>query len=210
MASPSRRTAVNVVAARWSPPLLVVLALVCGAGARAAETASVANVSAAPEPVAAVFMRTMIVVRDIERSKRFYTQAFGFRVAQHLTLEDALTKAQLGIPLSRRATFALLVNDAIIDGRKRPTASIGLLQLDAPASAPLMRPAGEVLAAGEHVMALRTNDIGTVHRTLQALGARYAVDPVTTADGAATELVVYDPDGVRIHVVQRPDTARDF
>lgn len=184
--------------------------LLCGPAALATETPATGGVPSAPEPVAAVFMRTMIVVRDIERSKHFYTSAFGFRVTQHLVLEDSLTKAQLGIPPSRRATFALLVNDAVIGGRRRPTASIGLLQLDTPASAPLVRPDGEVLAAGEHVMALRTNDIRAVHQTLQRLGARYAVEPVTTADGSATELVVYDPDGVRIHVVQRPDTARDF
>jgi catechol 2,3-dioxygenase-like lactoylglutathione lyase family enzyme len=184
--------------------------LLCGPAACAAGAPSTGAAAPAPEPIAAVFMRTMVVVRDIERSKHFYTSAFGFRVTQHVVLEDPLTKAQLGIPLSRRATFALLVNDAIIDGRKRPTASIGLLELDTPASAPLVRPDGEVLAAGEHVMALRTNDIRAVHRSLQMLGARYAVEPVSTADGSATELVVYDPDGVRIHVVQRPDTERDF
>lgn len=164
----------------------------------------------ATEPLASSFMRTMLVVRDLQATKRFYTYAFGFRVERETRLDDALTKSQLGIPMSRQALFVLLVADAAINGRKRPSASIGLLQLDNPSSAPLSRPMNEVLATGEHAMALRTNDIATVHARLQELGARYAVQPVKTPDGSATELVVYDPDGVRVHVVQRPDSPRDF
>ena len=169
-----------------------------------------APAAAQEAPLSSVFMRTMVVVRDLERSQRFYTYAFGFKAAREVELADALTKAQLGIPASRRARFVLLTSDGVLGGRARPTASIGLLQLEDPPSAPLSRPADEVLAAGEHVMALRTSDIATVHARLRELGARYAVQPVSTADGTATELVVHDPDGVRIHVVQRPDSARDF
>lgn len=172
--------------------------------------AAVPAAQAADEPLSSVFMRTMVVVRDLERSQRFYTYAFGFRAAREVELADALTKAQLGIPASRRARFVLLTSDGLLGGRARPTASIGLLQLENPSSSPLSRPVDEVLAVGEHVMALRTSDIATVHARLRELGARYAVQPVSTADGTATELVVYDPDGVRIHVVQRPDSARDF
>jgi catechol 2,3-dioxygenase-like lactoylglutathione lyase family enzyme len=166
--------------------------------------------AAEEEPLASSFMRTMVVVRDLEISKRFYSYAFGFRAERETELTDALTKSQLGIPMSRKARFVLLVTDGVINGRKRPSASIGLLQLDNPPSAPLSRPVTEVLAAGEHAMALRTNNIATVHARLQELGAHYAVQPVRTPDGSATELVVYDPDGVRIHVVQRPDSPRDF
>ncbi len=166
--------------------------------------------AAEEEPLASSFMRSMVVVRNLETSKRFYSYAFGFQVQRETELADALTKSQLGIPMSRKARFVLLVADGAINGRKRPSASIGLLQLDNPPSAPLARPVNEVLAAGEHAMALRTNNIATVHARLQELGARYAVQPVKTPDGSATELVVYDPDGVRIHVVQRPDSPRDF
>lgn len=162
------------------------------------------------EPIQSSFMRTMIVVRDLEASKRFYTYAFGFRVERELDLVDAVTKAQLGIPMSRKARFALLVNDAVIGGQKRPSASVGLLQLDDPPSVPLSRPANEVLAIGEHVMALRTNDMPAVIARLKELTARFAIEPVITPDGKAIEIAVYDPDGLRIHVVQRPDSPRDF
>jgi catechol 2,3-dioxygenase-like lactoylglutathione lyase family enzyme len=158
-----------------------------------------------PEELATSFSRTMIVVRDLEASKRFYTYALGFTVQRELELTDATTKAQLGIPLSRRARFAVVVPRARLHGKARTTASVGLLQLDAPASTPLSRPTNEVLAIGEHVMALRTNDIATVHARLKELAARIAVPPVTSPDGKQIELVVYDPDGVRIHVDQRPD-----
>lgn len=193
-------------------PLHIVLraCLIAASLAPLSQPANASGTEPPKEPLSAVFMRTMVVVSDLERSKAFYTECFGLRVAQESELDDALTKAQLGIPESRRARFALLVSDGVIAGRRRASASIGLLQLDAPPSAPLQRPAGEVLAAGEHVMALRTNDIATVDGCLQRRGARYAVQPVTTADGTATELVVHDPDGVRIHVVQRPDNGRDF
>jgi predicted enzyme related to lactoylglutathione lyase len=55
-------------------------------------------------------------------------------------------------------------------------------------------------------MAVRTSDIETVYRRLEQLGARILLEPMKSPDGRQAELVVHDPDGVRIHVVQRPDS----
>ncbi len=157
------------------------------------------------EELATSFSRTMIVVRDLEASKHFYTYALGFTLRREVELTDATTKAQLGIPMTRRARFAVVVPKAMLHGKPRTTASVGLLQLDDPPASPLLRPINDGLSIGEHVMALRTNDIAAVFARLKELGARIAIPPVTSPDGKQIELIVYDPDGVRIHVDQRPD-----
>ena len=59
------------------------------------------------------------------------------------------------------------------------------------------------------MMAVRTSDIETVYARLQELGAKFLLHPMKSPDGTQTELVVHDPDGVRIHVVERPDTKFD-
>ena len=78
---------------------------------------------------------------------------------------------------------------------------IGLLEVDGPALPRMVRPAD--LAVGEAMMAVMTNDIGAVHERLLGLDARILYPPTRSPDGSESELVVHDPDGLRIHVVDR-------
>jgi catechol 2,3-dioxygenase-like lactoylglutathione lyase family enzyme len=79
------------------------------------------------------------------------------------------------------------------------------LSITDPAPPVLRRPEGHDLAVGEAMLAVRTSDIATVRERLDELGARILLEPMRSADGRQTELVVHDPDGIRIHVVQRAD-----
>jgi hypothetical protein len=67
------------------------------------------------------------------------------------------------------------------------------------------RPSDVNLVSGEAMMAMRATDIDTVYARLQELDAKILLHPMKSPDGIQIELVVHDPDGTRVHVVERPD-----
>lgn len=170
--------------------------------------AAAASAEEAPLPdVVSVLSRTAIVVHDLEASKRFYTYALGYRVSFDGDITRPIIATQLGLAEGQRAWFTVLESSNEIAGRKRDGAMIGLLRIANPEPPRLARPAGHDLAVGEAMLAVRTTDIATVHARLKELGARILLEPLRSPDGSQVELVVHDPDGIRIHVVERSDPA---
>lgn len=152
-----------------------------------------------------VMSRMTMVVADAERSTRFYSYALGYEVVSDRLVDNPVVKVQLGLEPERTVRFVILRSSHLIGGQRREGAQLGLLQVDHPPLPAMRRPPGAPLASGEAMMAMRTSDIALVHRRLRELGARIVLEPMKSPDGRETELVVHDPDGVRIHVVQRPD-----
>ncbi|MBL8645502.1 MAG: VOC family protein [Rhodospirillaceae bacterium] len=152
-----------------------------------------------------VMSRMTMVVADIEVSKRFYTYALGYEALSDNVITNPIVKTQMGLSPERTVRFAVLRSSHMIAGKKREGAQLGLIQVGNPALPVMKRPAGADLAAGEAMMAMRTTDIKLVYARLKELKARILLEPMVSPDGRETELVVHDPDGVRIHVVQRPD-----
>jgi len=158
-----------------------------------------------PPDVVSVLSRTAIVVADLEASKRFYSWALGYEVSFDGDITRPEVVAQLQLAPGQRAWFTVLRSSSVIEGVRRDGAMIGLLSITDPAPPVMRRPAGHDLAIGEAMLAVRTTDIATVRERLGELGARILLEPMRSADGSQTELVVHDPDGIRIHVVQRSD-----
>lgn len=152
-----------------------------------------------------VMSRMTMVVADIERSKRFYSYALGYEVLGDTVITNPVVKTQMGVSQDRSVRFAILRSSHMIAGQKREGAQLGLIQVGNPSLPVMRRPEGADIASGEAMMAMRTTDIKQAYARLQELGARILLEPMTSPDGRETELVVHDPDGVRIHVVQRPD-----
>ena len=152
-----------------------------------------------------VLSRMTILVKDVDVSKRFYTYALGYKVLLDKDISRPTVLTLMGLGPEQKVRFAILKSSHIIEGIRREGAGLGLIQVSNPSPPVMSRPDGAILAIGESMMAVRTSDIETVYQRLQELGARIVIEPITTADGSETELVVHDPDGVRIHVVQRPD-----
>jgi catechol 2,3-dioxygenase-like lactoylglutathione lyase family enzyme len=146
-----------------------------------------------------------MVVADIEASKRFYSYGLGYEVQSDNVIANPVVKTQMGVAQDREVRFAILRSSNVIAGKKREGAQLGLIQVGNPPLPAMKRPPGADLASGEAMMAMRTTDIKLVHARLKQLGARILLEPMVSPDGKETELVVHDPDGVRIHVVQRPD-----
>jgi catechol 2,3-dioxygenase-like lactoylglutathione lyase family enzyme len=166
-----------------------------------------ATPAARAEDTVSVMSRMTMVVADAERSTRFYSHALGYEVVSDRVIDNPVVKRQLGLEPARSVRFVILRSSHLIEGQRREGAQLGLLQVGNPPLPVLSRPAGALLASGESMMALRTSDIALVYRRLRELGARIVLEPMQSPDGRETELVVHDPDGVRIHVVQRPDRA---
>jgi catechol 2,3-dioxygenase-like lactoylglutathione lyase family enzyme len=157
--------------------------------------------------VVSVLSRTAIVVHDLEASKRFYTYALGYKVGFDGDITRPIIATQLGLAEGQRAWFTVLESTNVVAGQKRDGAMIGLLSITNPEPPRMARPAGHDLAIGEAMLAVRTTDIATTHARLKELGARILLEPLPSPDGTQVELVVHDPDGIRIHVVERSDPA---
>lgn len=186
-------------AARGLARLILLPALLLAAATKAEE---------APLPdVVSVLSRTAIVVHDLEASKRFYTYALGYRVGFDGDITRPIIATQLGLAEGQRAWFTVLESSNVVAGQKRDGAMIGLLSITNPEPPRMTRPEGHDLAVGEAMLAVRTTDIAAVHARLKELGARILLEPLPSPDGTQVELVVHDPDGIRIHVVERSDPA---
>lgn len=163
--------------------------------------AMVAGPAQAAEP-AVIYPRTLLIVSDMEASKRFYGYALGLKLTRDAPITDAVTWRHLGIADTHAARIVVYDTAEALYGKPRESAVIALLQVSDP---PLpRRPRAANLMAGDAVMALRTDDIDTVIARLKEIGATFAVDPVRTPDGLI-EMAVLDPDGVRLQINQRPD-----
>jgi catechol 2,3-dioxygenase-like lactoylglutathione lyase family enzyme len=149
-----------------------------------------------------IYPRSLIVVSDIDKSLRFYSYALGWKVTRNAPIADTITFKHLGIPDTHTARIAVVEPAKELYGKPRDGAVLALLQIDNPKPPAVTRPAN--LAVGQHVLAVRTDDIKTVIARLKEIGATFAVEPVETPDGLI-EMAVLDPDGVRLQINQRPD-----
>lgn len=165
-------------------------------------------VSSAQTDVATIqsaLLRTAIVVKDRERSKAFYESALGYEVSFDGDITRPTVLEQLGLPDDQRVHFVVLKGAERVRGTAVTGAMIGLLEIQNPTPATMTRPRGVDLAVGESMLAVVTSDIDHAYRRAQALGVRVLLPPTKAPDGSEAEMVLHDPDGIRVHVVQRYD-----
>jgi catechol 2,3-dioxygenase-like lactoylglutathione lyase family enzyme len=153
-----------------------------------------------------ILPRNLLIVSDITASKKFYEYALGFTVTRDAAIADKITFKHLGIPDTHTAHIVVFQPDGEMNGVKRESAVLALLQVSNPPLPKVTRPTN--LAVGEVVMALRTDNIEAIIARLKEIGATFAVEPVRTPDGLI-EMAVLDPDGVRMQINQRNDSERE-
>lgn len=141
-----------------------------------------------------------IVVADLARSVKFYTELLGFRVAKEARLEGEWIDRIVGLK-GVKGRVAYIVAPA---GEPR----IELLCYDAPAGAnpPENRRANTV---GLRHIALRVDDIAALTARLRAAGVTVFSDPVKVPHGVVRhdqgeKTLVYflDPDGVILELAE--------
>jgi len=184
--------------------LLAITACITTFPARA-EPASSPLAEAETIDLVSVLSRMTLVVKDADVSKRFYTYALGYEEVMDRVIDRESVRTLMGLEADQTVRFVIVGSSHVINDKKREGAGIGLIQVGNPAPPVMTRPGASDLASGEAMMAVRTSDIDTVYQRLLELDAKILIPPMKSADGLETELVVHDPDGIRIHVVQRPD-----
>ncbi len=148
-------------------------------------------------------LRTAIVTADLAASKRFYVDGLGFSIRFDGDITRPAVVQQLGLVAGQLAWFVVLKGAESLHGRPVVGAMVGLLRIERPALPAMQRPAGAELVTGEAMLAIETDRIAEIERRLRALGVPFVVPPVLSADGRETEMVVRDPDGTRVHIVER-------
>ena len=161
------------------------------------------NTAADSVVIDSVMLRTALVVGDIEASKRFYSYALGYTVSYSGDISRPAVLEQLQLDEGREVSFAVLKGATSVKDRELTGAMIGLLHVDNPPLAKMVRPGPDSMATGEGMMAIVSSDIATVHERAKELGVTVLLPPTLSADESESEMVVYDPDGIRIHVVER-------
>lgn len=149
------------------------------------------------------FERFTIFCRDMQASLAFYRDVLGLLVVEEKTIEGAAAGALLQLPACRMqiALLAAAADAPVI---------IGLFQISETPMATLHPPVGQP-AYGQTALVLSTSDFDVVHAALEAAGSRFLTPPVRypklqagarSPAGIYREMIVYDPDGIPISLLQ--------
>jgi len=148
----------------------------------------------AHSPLPPVVKRTTIVVRDIERSRRFYRDLLGFRV----WYDREYTFSGGGFPLTQAGDRCHLL---IMEARDPEIGKIGLLQYTHPPLPP--EPLPERIGFGGVIFVGEVEDVSQLYDSLLAAGVPVRTPPhlfeVTGADGKLKRMqrcCFFDPDGI--------------
>lgn len=160
---------------------------------------------AADERPNVALIRFCVIPADIERSVRFYREVLGYDVVYDGDIEHPTNRYLLGLAPQEKARFVILRGDKQIDGQDVTTIGIGLMTINGRENIPVApMPQDNSIAAGQAMLATRTDNMAELIARAKAFGAIMPVDVIETETrrGTELELVILDPDGVRIHVVQ--------
>ncbi|MFM8618409.1 MAG: VOC family protein [Opitutaceae bacterium] len=141
-----------------------------------------------------------LVVSDLERSVRFYTEVLGFRKTADVVMEGAWIEEIIGL----RGVRGLVAFVEAPGGGPR----IELLQYVTPAGAVLPENSRANTHGLRH-LAFRVDDIAAMSARLRAAGVTLLSDPVRVpagvvkfAAGDKTLLYFLDPDGVILELAE--------
>ncbi len=158
---------------------------------------------AEPEPaVSSAVVRVAITTRDIEVARRFYVEGLGYSVRYDGDITNPENRTLLGLKVDERARFMVLDSNREFSGKKHDGAGIGLLAVSGRRLGRLSHPHRNNLATGEAMLAVETSNIAAVIKRLRRIGTPILSGPITGHDGHQIEIVVRDPDGTRIHIVE--------
>ena len=147
-------------------------------------------------------LRMTLVSADIERSKKFYTEVFGYTVRFDGEINQPEARTLMALAPSDRARFIVLNGPTTMDGKPVSSVGIGLIAVSGAKKLPALdQPIGNRLASGQAMMAINTTNFDRVLAQLRKLGAPIVSGPIVGHGGTEIEIVTRDPDGTRIHVV---------
>ncbi len=173
---------------------------------QAAEPTAIVTPTAAPAVERARLLRTALIVRDVDRSLRFYA-LFGY--VPEAEMGGPRDPAKTAFPLNAAATAFRLV---ILGSQASPGARIGLVSFDDPPAKASRRPRRKV-GEGDMVFVFDVADARQAHERLRAAGADIVETPQVylskQLDGRGRPLEgrvfhVFDPDGNLVELLEAP------
>lgn len=149
------------------------------------------------------FARVSIFCRHLERSLAFYRDLLGMVAVEDKVIEGPAAGALLQLPACRMRIVLLA-----------PTASaqvvVGLFEIGGVSLAEVAAPS-QGIARGQTALVLTTTEFDAVHAKLEAAGAKFLTPPVRypkrqaserSPAGLYREMIVYDPDGQLLSLMQ--------
>ena len=132
-----------------------------------------------------------VVVRDLDTSKRFYTQTLGLELADEIEVSDPALSTGLGVPDAklRAGFFRLPGSDAQIE----------MIEYVSPTAADAENAAANRVGYGH--FALTVTDVDAAHAALSEAGVQFVSEPVTVP-GDVRFCWLLDPDGNRVELIQ--------
>jgi len=193
---------------RFFPAVLA--ALVLAPSLSPAQSPGPGSAASASTPAPALdrarLLRTALIVRDIDRSLRFYA-LFGY--SPESDMGGPRDPAKTAFPLDAAATkYRLVILASIVS----PGARIGLVSFDDPPPRASRRPRRKV-GEGDMVFVFDVDDARQAYERLQAAGADIVetpqVYPSKQLDGSGRPMEgrvfhVFDPDGNLIELLEAP------
>lgn len=182
--------------------VVVVLACLAWSCAPEPEATEHAAAEGGAERFETSLLRVALTVRDLDKSKLFYSHVLGMRPGFEGDISRPAVLDMLQLDDGQTVRFAILHGAEQVGSRPVTGAMVGLLEVSNPAPRHMQRPPGATIATGEGVLAMLTSDIYGVEARLKEAGATILYGPKESADGSEAEVVFYDPDGIRVHVVE--------
>lgn len=149
--------------------------------------------------LASPLIRAALIVRDLERSRRFYGDLLGFteEYASGETRSAAFTTL-LGQPADTLCRFQVLKQSGPCFGM------IGLFEIVDPALAAAPTP-GASVASGNVLLVFYVANLDPFIARVESYGGRLLAPVVDLASRLRSqrELVACDPDGVRVNLIER-------
>ena len=152
-------------------------------------------------PIVTPLRRTAIIVRDMDRSLRFYGQVLGLNIWRQGEggADNPALYTLLGAP-------PCTVRYVILQSEDVEWGMVGLFELSDPAPADDTHPAIDRANRGEACLVFHTPDVRRIHRGARAMGLTVLCPPtrlVLKAHGLESlEMTLRDPNGVLLNFIQ--------
>ena len=184
--------------------VVVVVVLACVAWGCAPEPEAPAQATVLEDGAGfdTALLRVALSVRDLDNSKHFYSYVLGMQAGFDGDITSPAVLEMLQLDDGQSVRFAILRSAQTVGNRDVTGAMIGLLEVSNPVPQHMQRPPGATMATGEGVLAMLTSDIYAIEARLKEVGATILYGPKASDDGSEAEVVFYDPDGIRVHVVE--------
>ena len=183
------------------------LALVAIAAAATALTPSASaqqDVGSIDGEILSQLSRVAVVTADFDTSLAFYRDVLGFEELFSGDISRPIVREQMNLPDDAVIHMTVLKQkDALIAEDGFVGSQISLIRISGVDLPRMTRPDDAPMVISEPMLAVRTSDIAAVEAGITKLGLRVMVPTMPSPDGTHKEIVVHDPNGLRVHIVER-------